>query len=247
MHLAGVFVTYFLVHLFQTAGTHNCTGSDSFRIPNFAYHGLAMPAVGLSLLPLSPSDEKLLVQVAGLDTDASTVTCRYGDAIYYPRQWELRRTALVSFPRSGNSWTRTLIQKASGYRTSSIYEEKRGKKPVLPFSEDRFLTKTHFPLYSNPGDPDKLRPRAQLKYFDQAIFLTRNPFDSLLSYFHYQNLAQNFTAKATLEHSSLSIIDMAIYIQDFKDFFNYWLKVPLPMKAVRYEDIKVSPADLGGG
>ena len=50
-----------------------------------------------------------------------------------------------------------------------------------------------------------------------------------------------------MEHSSLSIIDMAIYIQDFKDFFNYWLKVPLPMKAVRYEDIKVSPADLGGG
>lgn len=37
------------------------------------------------------------------------------------------RTALASFPRSGNSYLRSLVEKASGYQTSSVYCDSRLK------------------------------------------------------------------------------------------------------------------------
>ena len=41
------------------------------------------------------------------------------------------RTALASFPRSGNSYMRSLVEKASGYQTSSVYCDSR-LKPAFP-------------------------------------------------------------------------------------------------------------------
>jgi hypothetical protein len=211
-----------------------------FLITACFYQVLLHPPKGVPPLMLNQTPLRSIAAPPSLMKNAN-VTCLFKDAIYYPRQWELKRTALISFPRSGNSWTRMLIQKASGFRASSIYEEKKALKPILPLWEDRFLIKTHFPLYAAPlNETEQVRPRSQLKYFDQGIYLIRNPFDCLLSYYHYQQQFQNFTAKAELQPDSLSVIDMAAYIQAYKDFYNFWSRVPLPIKAFRYEDLKVS-------
>lgn len=179
---------------------------------------------------------------------ASTgVTCRSADAIRYPRQWELKRTALVSYPRSGNSWTRNLLQKASGYLTSSIYHDLSLVKnmPGELFQDDKFLVKTHFPLFAESDGTyfnDLLTPSSQLKYYDQAVYLVRNPFDSILSYYQYQKNNNSHTVKMTILPYSLTIDLLEPFVQWYSIFFDYWEKVRLPFLVLKYEDLRANPA-----
>mgnify|MGYP000126647901 CR=1 FL=1 len=45
--------------------------------------------------------------------------------IHFARQKSLPMTALVSFPGSGNTWVRYLLETASGVFTGSIYIDRR--------------------------------------------------------------------------------------------------------------------------
>lgn len=182
------------------------------------------------------------------DEASSEITCRSADAIRYPRQWELKRTALVSYPRSGNSWTRNLLQKASGYLTTSIYHDKSLYKsmPGEQFKHDNFLVKTHFPLFAeNVGQTldDLLMPSSQQAYYDQAIYLVRNPFDSILSYYQYQRGNNSHTQKVELSPEYLTVEILEPFIQWYKIFFEYWEKVRLPFLILRYEDMRKEPAE----
>lgn len=61
----------------------------------------------------------------------------------------LPRTGFASFPRSGNTFTRELVERATGYRTSSMYCDP-GLKDAFPGECDRgngsyFFRKTHYP------------------------------------------------------------------------------------------------------
>ena len=90
-------------------------------------------------------------------------------------------TALVSFPGSGNTWMRYLIEQATGVFTGSVYCDK-GLKVVHPgehiASGNVIVVKTH-------QAEATLVPVSQEMFghfhFNQAIFLLRNPFDALVS------------------------------------------------------------------
>ena len=108
-----------------------------------------------------------------------------GKARCYRRLRFLNRTkpltALVSFPGSGNTWMRYLIEQATGIFTGSVYCD-RGLKVVHPGehikSGNVIVVKTHQAEATLVPISQEMFGRS---HFNQAIFLLRNPFDALLS------------------------------------------------------------------
>lgn len=101
------------------------------------------------------------------------------------------RTALASFPRSGNSYVRSLVEKASGYQTSSVYCDKR-LKPAFKGECDglhhpwlvkvrKSITCTKLAAAVDfPQDwptPSDNRTTDHWSEFDQAVRLIRNPIE----------------------------------------------------------------------
>ena len=88
--------------------------------------------------------------------------------------------ALVSFPGSGNTWVRGLLELATSICTGSIYcdRELRAKDFMGEglYSGSTLVVKTHrFNIYFGP------RVRDQKPLFSSAVFLVRDPFDALVS------------------------------------------------------------------
>ncbi|XP_045187965.2 uncharacterized protein LOC123545721 [Mercenaria mercenaria] len=82
-------------------------------------------------------------------------------------------TGLVSFPGSGNTWTRHLIQQMTGLGTSSVYCDGGLRARGFPYECDRdrartVVVKTHEARHFN--------------LFKKIVLLVRNPYDALLSY-----------------------------------------------------------------
>ena len=84
--------------------------------------------------------------------------------------------ALASFPGSGNTWLRYLIQQASGYLTGSVYKDyallKNGFPAESVANGSVLVVKTH-----------EFGPEARSK-FDRVILLVRDPFASLKAEFN---------------------------------------------------------------
>lgn len=90
--------------------------------------------------------------------------------------------ALVSFPGSGNTWLRYLLEQATGVYTGSLYCD-HSLKAVFPgeyvVSGSVVVVKTHH------GDtrelPEDVQAATEKKFFDRAVVLVRDPFDALVS------------------------------------------------------------------
>lgn len=85
---------------------------------------------------------------------------------------------LASFPGSGNTWTRTLLEQATGIYTGSIYTDtslvNAGFDGECIMSSNVIAIKTHATF--NPG----LKERVTVK-FDGVIYIVRNLYDALMS------------------------------------------------------------------
>lgn len=86
----------------------------------------------------------------------------------------LEKTWLVSFPRSGSTWMRIFFEKYTGFSSRSIYEniQKNDEIPIFFNTNRAGLWKSHW-FHEGPS-PD-----------ERCIFLVRNPFDVLASFFKY--------------------------------------------------------------
>lgn len=91
-----------------------------------------------------------------------------------------KRVALASFPGSGSTWSRTLLEQATGIYTGAIYCDKNLKREgfVGEFitSGNVIVIKTHQHLV-NISNPD----RKHAVPFDGAIFIIRNVLDAVFS------------------------------------------------------------------
>ena len=121
--------------------------------------------------------------------DHQTLSCisqkNCGKARCYERLRFLNRTkpitALVSFPGSGNTWMRYLIEQATGVFTGSVYCDK-GLKVVHP---GEHITSANVMVVKTHQAEATLVPVSQEMFghthFNQAILILRNPFDALVS------------------------------------------------------------------
>ncbi|XP_068235684.1 sialate:O-sulfotransferase 1-like [Palaemon carinicauda] len=85
---------------------------------------------------------------------------------------------LLSYPRSGNTWTRYLIESASGFFTGSIYQSKRAKEAGYlgeddPISRNRTIViKTHKVKFIKGSNK-------------RTLLIMRNPARSIISYWNF--------------------------------------------------------------
>ena len=117
--------------------------------------------------------------------------------------------ALASFPGSGNTWARHVIQQGSRVFTGSIYNDLNITK-AFP-GEGRVdasvsVVKTHFPcagcwtrLNKRTGvrTPVPEAKTGDLKKSGATVYLLRNPFDALLAEFNREFTGFNHTGVAS--------------------------------------------------
>ncbi|KAK4046517.1 hypothetical protein OIO90_006546 [Microbotryomycetes sp. JL221] len=131
-------------------------------------------------------------------------------------------TGFVSFPRSGNSYLRSLVERATGYQTSSV-------------SIPRVYTAENADYY---------------KRFDQVVHLIRNPLDSIASWYHLSNAPKspegNFDHEAKIDlpggkFSELQRSEVTDMAERWGRHALYWNQAPVLSYRLRYEDLRTAP------
>lgn len=126
-----------------------------------------------------------------------------------------QRTALASFPRSGNTWLRYLIELATGETSGSVYDDR-----ILPRGREGVVIKTHL---------------CNRNEFDRAIHIVRNPFDAIESYFHWKRDVQGDQAVQWEQH----VRDAA---KEWHAHTLHWSTGDgCPVHSLRYEDLRAAP------
>jgi hypothetical protein len=203
-------------------------------------------------IPLSYFEEKLaqlghldsLLQVA--DSSVSAV-CIKEETILHPEQDRLNATVLASYPRSGNSWLRVLVEGMSGYGTSSMYCDRllMGTFRWECERSNRFLMKLHYPhkLDTLAALEESESRWIRWQKYDQCIYLIRNPFDAFFSYFMFTMARGRHDLKQRdFPQHFLKIQHVRRMTQRYKTHWSYWQgDARIPSLVVRYEDLKVDP------
>ncbi|GAA5962683.1 hypothetical protein JCM3765_006165 [Sporobolomyces pararoseus] len=175
-------------------------------------------------------------------------TCRT-DLATVPYKAKIR-TGFVSYPRSGNSYIRSLLERATGFQTSSIYCD-RGLQRTFHGECNKnldFFVKTHFPAIPHYIRPDMKALRDYWRRFDQIVLVVRNPLDAISSWWHLSNAPrtpegyQNHEAKLDIGKFGAAhreaILDLA---ERWRRHSVYWQQAPVLTHTLRYEDLKAQP------
>ena len=123
------------------------------------------------------------------------------------------RTALVSFPGSGNTWVRYLLQQMSGIMTGSVYDDGVLRNHGFPgehVADDKVLVvKTHewgpviryIFVHFYPSLHHKLSFRSR---YNASVLLIRDPLESILS--EYNRRSRGHTGHASSKDFTSGII-----------------------------------------
>lgn len=130
-----------------------------------------------------------------------------------------RRVALASFPRSGNTWFRFLLESATGELTGNASDK---PSRILPRAGEGIVIKTH---------------RRDSFRYTHAIHLVRNPFDVIDSFFDW---------KASLgwewKYGELSWEDfVTLTVPLWRAHTRHWLNTRTNTYLIRYEDCVNDP------
>lgn len=160
------------------------------------------------------------------------------------------KVLIVSYPRSGNSYFRQILETETGIITGSDSRSNRtlsssllqcGFKGEGITDSSVWLVKSHYPERSG-----------YIKFnIARVILLVRNPFDAIESYF---NMGMTNTHDKHL--SSQAFQDLAGIWKDFvaneskvwADFHEFWLRCrsSFPTTIIRYEDLLSCPETIIG-
>lgn len=156
---------------------------------------------------------------------------------------ELGPTLLVSYPRSGNTLVRTLLERVTGIVTGSDTRPDRSLSKELAEQHDLTgegvtqgaFVKTHWPERSGN----------RIFVGKRAILLVRNPYDAIDSYWN-MNATKSHTKSlldATYEQFRdkwYGLVRNEIHI--WNKFLDYWLNQDCSVLVVRFEDLIREPA-----
>lgn len=173
-------------HLRQTEGINSLTAEPPSVNKRQAVSGSAATNCSDSLCSqyLSRSDRSYFSRcqsMARLDpfSDKKNAQCRFMDGRGRDP------VALVSVPGAGNTWVRSLIEKASGICTGAIYCDlaiRKGFVGEYVHSGSVIVVKTHTSDYQWKGDLNQIEKRNhEDALYGSAILLIRSPFDTFVS------------------------------------------------------------------
>ncbi|WWC98975.1 hypothetical protein V866_005869 [Kwoniella sp. B9012] len=164
---------------------------------------------------------------------------------FYPLK--ISRTALASFPRSGNTFTRELVEHSTGYYTVDVFcksphwyrSHQKYFEEACTHPENNFLIKTHAPEFTSYGD-DNSEWSPQVEEFERVVQVVRNPLDSLWSFWHFLRNDLNHTSRSDgidvlgLHHLS----ELDLMANAWVQHTDFWMNLDKPKVMVRYEDFR---------
>ena len=161
--------------------------------------------------------------------------------------------ALASYPGSGNTWIRYLIEGASGVYTGSIFDSKSmadaGHLGELRNFRDgsTILQKTHHrAIYPDGYGHFNLTWRIEhINQFNgRAVVVVRNPFNSILSYWNFYQTGSHTVSADKNSLLSNEFQDFAfVGINRWYEIINDWLIYGKDVYFVFYEDLKDDPVE----
>ena len=149
-------------------------------------------------------------------------------------------TLLASYPRSGNTLLRTLLERVTGVVTGADTRPDRPLSKALAVQHNLVgegvtkrvrVVKTHYP--ERQGYP--------IHEGHRAIMLVRNPYDAIDSYWNF-NLTNTHTETVTDEvyarfsemFDNLAVNELGTWL---RFHFFWWRRVDIPVLWVRFEDL----------
>ena len=155
---------------------------------------------------------------------------------------------LVSFPGSGNTWTRLLIEDVTGYYTGSVYFDKSlynggfigEKEPIRDGTT--IVVKNHDLMgYKVPG----------LSYAKGIILLVRNPYDAILAEFNRRESHNDGHNTKHTGWASKDQFNTTKWSQTVEELSYEWVHLytkhanqsrirQLPLNVIFYEDLKLN-------
>jgi hypothetical protein len=160
-----------------------------------------------------------------------------------------KKTALATFPRSGNSYIRELLERSTGHLTTSVYCDGVLRETFVGECDhqNQFFQKTHWPALGGYHDGDPVDPTIA-----QVVSIIRNPLDCLLSFFSYLNSISDGHAVDRHEAHVQGIVgedpnhqaQMSRLVARWVRFYTFWNTHPIPQMRLRYEDLRNQPLGL---
>ena len=150
---------------------------------------------------------------------------------------------LVSFPGSGNTWTRLLIEDVTGYYTGSVYWDKSlydggfiGEKEEME-NGTTVVVKNH-----------NVRGLSGAK---GVVLLVRNPYDAITAEFNRKQSRNNGSGNKHIGSADLEKFNSTKWFQTVKGLSTKWLNLHskyaeysnannLPMHVLFYENLKTN-------
>lgn len=136
-------------------------------------------------------------------------------------------TGLVSFPGSGNTWLRYLLQQATGIATGSVYLDEGLAEYGFPGENiqnaSMLVVKTH--------------QMPNIKHFDKIILLIRQPMDAIRAEFNRRIGGHNGFATYSDFQSSKWKDFVQEQSEHWYHFYKAWLEFKGPMLVLNYDDL----------
>lgn len=154
----------------------------------------------------------------------------------------VQSTLLVSYPRSGNTLMRTLLERITGYVTGSDTRPDRNLSRELAERHDLVgegVTNSKFVKIIKTHWPERI---GNTKYSGRrAVLVVRNPYDAIDSYWnmnatcsHTKTLTDDVYERFREKFEGLVRNETGVWLR----FHEYWIRqVSLPVLIVRYEDL----------
>lgn len=144
--------------------------------------------------------------------------------------------ALASFPGSGNTWTRELLEAITGIYTGSIYTDTMAfftGSQLCPTDGRVFIVKTHIER------KDIHRQGCKVKGYSSAIYILRNPYDSIIAEFNRHTSGKTEVANET----EFKTKTWRRYVKNMSGYWmrltEYWLlKFNKPVYVLVYEHLQ---------
>ena len=155
---------------------------------------------------------------------------------------------LVSYPRSGNTLLRTLLERTTGYVTGSDTRPDRSLSRALAEQHNLIgegIVAANRVLYVKTHYPERLGH--QIFQGHAAILVVRNPYDAIDSYWN-MNATKSHTKSLTPEmyqqYWKMWYGLVQNEIQVWNKFLEYWLndECPIPVLVIRFEDLIGNPS-----
>ena len=182
---------------------------------------------------------------------------RHTNISFIPENEMMKRSTplLLSFPGSGNSWTRKLLEYATGHYTGSvlpkdkvlwqIYESEKycGRRQVAIKAHPAFVAlRRENDTILNPFEVDLLLGLGKCKKglihsFKRVLMLVRDPYDSIVANFNLERTRMNHTG--LVSQQAFNLKDFMAFLHKGAQGFNAsFHHVLLPMLKMNRENNK---------